>query len=107
MQLRHIVLFGFVDGTTPEAISEVVRRFAALKEAVPDLESFEWGANCSPEGKDKGHSHAFVLTFRSAKARDAYLPHPAHAAFVQWVRPLLSSSTVIDYWVDGKVPTSV
>jgi hypothetical protein len=35
------------------------------------------------------------------------LPHPAHAAFVQWVRPLLSSSTVIDYWVDGKVPTSV
>jgi Stress responsive A/B Barrel Domain len=104
MKLRHVVLFGFKEGTSAEAISELVRRFEALKDSVPDIASSEWGSNCSTEGKNRGHSHAFVLTFPSAKARDEYLPHPAHRAFVEWARPLISSSTVVDYWVDGDIP---
>jgi Stress responsive A/B Barrel Domain len=104
MQLRHIVLFGFKDGTSSETISEVVQRFSALRESVPNVSSFEWGANCSLEGLNNGHSHAFVLTFPSATARDAYLPHPAHQAFVEWVSPVIASATVIDYWIDGSVP---
>jgi hypothetical protein len=104
MKLRHIVLFGFVAGTSPGAISEVVRRFAALRTLVPNIDSFEWGENCSPENLHKGHSHAFLLTFPSAEARDAYLPHPAHQAFVEWVSPFVSSATVIDYWVAESPP---
>ena len=103
MNLRHVVLFGFVDEARDAA--EVVRRFAALQKSVPGVEAFEWGKNCSPEGLHHGHSHAFILTFGSAEARDAYLIHPEHAAFGTWVKPLLSSVTVVDYWVGNTTET--
>ena len=59
MTLRHVVLFGFGKDQSPAAIAEVVRRFAELKELVPGIDDFEWGENSSPEGLDRGHSHAF------------------------------------------------
>lgn len=99
MKLRHVVLFGFANGVSAATIAEVVRRFAELKTLVPGVEAFEWGENASPEGLDRGHSHAFLLTFGSAEARDAYLPHPNHVAFADLVKPLLSTATVVDYWV--------
>ena len=99
MALRHVVLFGFAEGTSEATLLDVARRFGELRALVPGVLSFEWGKNCSVEGLDKGHSHAFVLTFPSEEARDAYLPHPAHKAFVDFVGPHLSSSTVVDYWV--------
>jgi len=99
MKLRHVVLFGFVDETRDGA--EVVRRFAALQTSVPGVEAFEWGSNSSPEGLNHGLSHAFLLTFASAAARDAYLVHPEHAAFGAWVKPLLSAVTVVDYGIEG------
>jgi Stress responsive A/B Barrel Domain len=99
MKLRHVVLFGFVSDASEAAIAEVVRRFAELKTLVPGMDAFEWGKNCSPEGVDRGHSHAFLLTFNSSEARDAYLVHPNHVAFSEWVRSLVSTVTVVDYWV--------
>ena len=95
MKLRHVVLFGFVAGTD---VGEVARRFGALKTSVPRVEAFEWGEDCSPEGLADGRTHAFVLTFDTAAARDAYLIHPEHQAFVDWVKPSLAAATVIDYW---------
>jgi hypothetical protein len=104
MTLRHVVLFGFGETQTPAAIAEVVRRFAELRTLVPDVDDFEWGESSSPEGLHSGHSHAFLLTFANASARDAYLVHPNHAAFSNWVRPFVSTVTVLDYWVESKAP---
>jgi hypothetical protein len=61
MKLRHVVLFGFGDATSPAEIAEVVRRFTGLKALVPGIDSLEWGVNSSPEGLERGHSHAFLL----------------------------------------------
>ena len=102
MKLRHVVLFGFASAASDATIAEVVRRFAELKTLVPKVDAFEWGKNCSPEGIDRGHSHAFLLTFGSSEARDAYLIHPNHVAFSDWVRSLVSNVTVVDYWVSDK-----
>ena len=104
MKLRHVVLFGFGEQTSPAEIAEVIRRFAGLKALIPGIEDFEWGENASPEGLHQGHSHAFLLTFASAEARDAYLVHPDHAAFANWVRPFVSSVTVLDYWAKSQTP---
>jgi hypothetical protein len=101
MTLRHVVFFGFGKAQSPAAIVEVIRRFSELKELVPGIEDFEWGENSSPEGLDNGHSHAFLLTFANAQARDAYLVHPDHAAFANWVQPFVSSVTVLDYLVQN------
>jgi hypothetical protein len=42
-----------------------------------------------------------VPTLSSGEARDAYLTHPQHVAFTDWVKPFLASATVVDYWTDG------
>lgn len=98
-RLRHIVMFGFKEGTSENEVAEIARRFAALRDLVPGIEAFEWGENNSPEGKSQGLTHCFVLTFASAEARDAYLPHPDHQAFAGFARQWIEKVTVFDYWV--------
>jgi hypothetical protein len=100
-KLRHVVLFGFKPGAREAQIDELVTRFRALHGLVPDIDAFEWGTNSSPEGLSHGHSHAFTLTFASDAARDGYLVHPDHQAFVKFAGPLLEKSLVIDYWAQA------
>lgn len=96
-RLRHVVLFGFKPETNAAEIAEIVRRFAALKALVPGIDAFEWGENNSTEGLSNGLSHCFFLTFENAAARDAYLPHPDHKAFADWVGQWVETVTVVDY----------
>lgn len=96
--LRHIVLFGFKDGTGPADVGKIVDAFVALQHTIPEIKAFEWGTNVSPENKNNGLTHAFIATFHSAADRDAYLPHPDHVAFTQLVGPFVENVTVVDYW---------
>jgi quinol monooxygenase YgiN len=100
-RLRHVVLFGFRPGASATQLDELVSRFRALASLVPDIEAFEWGRDNSPEGLGQGHTHCFTLTFASEAARDAYLPHPAHQAFVAWAGPLIAKALVVDYWAQS------
>ena len=74
--LRHVVLIRFKPETAPDRIRAIESAFAALQAKIAGIEALEWGTNCSPEGKDQGFTHCFLLTFASAAARDAYLPPP-------------------------------
>jgi len=96
--LRHVVLFRFKPGADAEAI---VARFRALRDLVPGVGDLEWGGDVSPEGLGQGHTHAFTLTFSSEADRDAYLVHPHHKAFVEWVSPFIERALVVDYWAKG------
>jgi hypothetical protein len=98
-RLRHVVLFGFKSETTERDVKEIARRFAELQTLIPGISDFEWGENNSPEGKDQGLSHCFLLTFDTEAARDAYLPHPDHVAFASWAGQWIERVTVVDYWV--------
>jgi hypothetical protein len=95
------VLFGFKPSASEAQVEELVTRFRALQGLVPGIDAFEWGANSSPEGLAQGHSHCFTLTFASDAARDGYLVHPDHLAFVNIAGPLLEKSLVVDYWAQG------
>jgi len=99
-QLRHVVLFKFKEGTTPEAIQEVEAAFTALPTKIPEIKGYEWGTNNSPEGLDKGFTHCFFLTFDSEEGRAVYLPHPDHKAFGAVLTPHLDDVLVLDYWVE-------
>ncbi len=97
-ELNHVVLIKFKEGANPEQIKKVEEAFAALKEKVPGVTSLRWGTNVSPEKKNKGFTHAFVLTFASDKDRDGYLIHPAHKAFGGVLGPVVDDVMVIDFW---------
>jgi hypothetical protein len=96
--LRHVVIFKFKDSSTPADVQKVVDGFRGLKAKIPQIASFEYGTNNSPEGLNDGFTHCFLVTFKTDKDRDAYLPHPAHKAFVDILKPHLEKAMVIDYW---------
>jgi hypothetical protein len=96
--LRHVVLYKFKDGTTPAQLQEVIDAFAGLPKKIDAIVAFEHGENVSNEGKSEGLTHAFVVTFRDEKGREAYLKHPAHDEYVQVVRDKREKVVVFDYW---------
>ncbi len=96
--LRHVVMFSFKEGSTPEQIKTVTDAFAALPQKIKQIKTFEWGTNNSPEELAQGYTHCFFLSFASEKDRAIYLPHPAHKAFGDVLRPILDKVLVFDYW---------
>ena len=85
--------------TTPEQIRQVTDAFRDLRKKIPGITAFEDGVNNSPEGKNLGFTHVYMLTFEDAAARDAYLPHPEHAKFGQLLGQLgvVADAFVVDY----------
>ncbi len=96
-KVEHVVMFKFKEGTPPEKIAEIEREFSALRVHIPQIAQYEYGTNVSPEGLDKGFTHCFIVTFNNEADRDAYLPHPAHKAFVDILKPHLEDVHVIDF----------
>jgi hypothetical protein len=96
--LRHVVLFKFKSTATPDDVKKIVQAFGELPKKISEIHSFEWGTDVSPEGKSQGFTHCFLVTFKTEKDRDIYLPHAAHKEFVGIVRPHLDGVLVVDYW---------
>jgi len=99
MTIRHIVLLRFKQDTPASEQAHCVRDFADLAALIDGIAAFEHGANISPEGLDKGYTHAATITFASPASRDAYLVHAAHLAFVARLKPWLDEVLVFDYRV--------
>jgi hypothetical protein len=97
MAVKHIVLLKFTDATGQTVVEALAQAFGALPSLIPGIVSFEAGENISPEGLSHGFTHAFEMTFVDLAARDAYLPHEQHQAFVQRLKPCLADVLVVDY----------
>jgi hypothetical protein len=101
--VRHVVVFKYKPGATEAQIREVTDAFRALKDRIPGIVSFEHGVNNSPEGKNLGFTHVYVLTFEDAEARDAYLPHPEHRTFGELLGRvgIFEDAFVVDFVPEG------
>ena len=101
--LRHVVIFKYKPHTTEDQIRQVTDAFQALQHSIPGIRAFEHGVNNSPEGKNLGFTHVYMLTFDTPEARDAYLPHTEHAQFGALLGQLnvLADVFVVDYVPEG------
>lgn len=97
--IRHVLLFRFHPEAAPASIQLFIDTFRQLKDKIEGILSFESGENNSVEGLNKNFTQVCVLTFANLKARDAYLPHPEHRKFVEWMSGLsiVADLLVIDY----------
>jgi hypothetical protein len=97
--VRHVVVFKYKEDAPQSKIKQVNDSFRDLQTKIPGIVDFEYGINNSPEGKDQGFSHVYLLTFESAEARDNYLPHPEHKKFGLLLGSLdiLEDVFVVDY----------
>ncbi len=96
--LRHVVAFKFKADATKEQVDALIKDFADLKNKIPEIQSFEWGRNNSPEGFNKGFTHCFILTFANEQDRDIYLLHPAHKAFGNTHGSIIADGFVVDFY---------
>lgn len=97
--VRHIVVFKYKPDASEDQIKQVTQAFRDLKNRIPGITAFEDGVNNSPEKKNLGFTHVYVLTFEDVAARDAYLPHPEHKKFGQLLGKLgvVADAFVVDY----------
>ncbi|MEM6776779.1 MAG: Dabb family protein [Planctomycetota bacterium] len=98
--LRHVVMFQFKSSSSDADVERVVDAFRELPSQIPEIADFEYGVNNSPENLNDDLTHCFLVTFASEEDRAAYLPHPAHLAFVDVLKPHLEKVVVIDYWCE-------
>ncbi len=94
---RHVVFFKFKGSATPEQVKHIEDEFRKLPSKMEFITGFEWGTNVSPENLNDGFTHCFLVTFKDQAGVEAYLPHPAHQAFVSILKPLLDKVCVVDY----------
>ena len=92
-------MFRFRPDAPPDGVARVEAGFARLATEIGGIAGFEWGTNNSPEPLGEGYSHIFLVTFEDEAARDAYLPHPKHQAFVQLLlgEGILDRAHVLDF----------
>jgi hypothetical protein len=95
--LRHVVMFQFKESSSPKDIQKVVDAFNALPSKIDTIKDYEFGTNNSPEGLNDGFTHVFLVTFADDAGRAKYLPHPAHLAFVEVLKPYLEKVMVLDF----------
>ena len=97
--VRHIVVFKYKPEATPDQIRQITEAFGELRTKIPGITGFEHGVNNSPEGRNLGFTHVYLLTFENVAARDAYLPHPEHKKFGELLGTLgiVADVFVVDY----------
>ena len=78
--IHHCVLVKFKGSVTVAERDAIYDDLRALKGKVDGLLGASFGPNVSPEGLGQGFDDGFVIDFRDAAARDAYLVHPDHKA---------------------------
>jgi hypothetical protein len=76
--IRHMVLVRFRSDLDLGEIDSVLGQLLALRDRIPGMVSAHAGADVSPEGLARGYTHAFVMDFTDAAARDRYLVDEDH-----------------------------
>ncbi len=78
--IRHCVLVKARPDAPAGELEAVFVDLAALKDRLPGMLAFAGGSDASPEGLQRGHTHAFTIDFADAAARDTYLADAEHKA---------------------------
>ncbi|MEU6035516.1 Dabb family protein [Actinomadura sp. NPDC047616] len=92
---RHVVMFGWVEGTTTQQ-QEVADRLLELPGIIPEIQAYSVGADA---GVNPGnHDFVVVADFADRDGYVAYRDHPAHRAVVdQYIKPLVARRAAVQY----------
>lgn len=106
-KVLHIVHFKFRADAEPHVIQKSCHDFqdlakSCLRDGKTYIHSIKAGKDMSIEGKSKGLTHTFVVTFHNVKDRDYYINEdPIHRGFAKAVVLAVEDAQVIDF-VEGQ-----
>ncbi|MDA0562734.1 Dabb family protein [Streptomonospora sp. S1-112] len=99
MTLRHIALFKWAEGVTPDQVAEVGRLLAPLPDAITQLRAYAFGPDA---GISEGaYDFAVVADVDDEEGFIAYRDHPEHQAALAVIRPLLADRAAVQFRVDA------
>ena len=78
--IRHCVLVRAKPGIPPGELAAEFDGLRTLGSRLPGMLAFAGGRDVSPEGLQRGHTHAFTIDFEDAASRDVYLVDAEHKA---------------------------
>jgi hypothetical protein len=81
--IQRIVAFKFKEGSSQEAIQQHMNHFAALKDSIPQIQSYRAGQTFPADYEGTGdYDVLHYSTFDSEEAIEEYFNHPAHQRFI-------------------------
>jgi hypothetical protein len=95
--IRHIVLMKPIENVAPALVEAARVGLTTLSTEIPGIHAYAFGQNNSPERISRGFELGFTVDFVDAAARDAYLPHPAHQAYIPAVQAIAAELLVFDF----------
>lgn len=78
--IRHCVLIRARADAPAGELASAFDGLRALGSRLSGMTAFAGGADVSPEGLQRGYTHAFTIDFTDEEARDAYLIDAEHKA---------------------------
>ncbi len=97
--LVHIVFWRFKERALgrnkAENAAELARQLLALPDQIPDIRSFEVGADVV--GSPASFDLALLSVFDSREALERYRAHPAHVAVLPFIEAVTADRAVVDY----------
>ena len=97
--VQHIVLMKFQPDATEEQIANIFTQLAELRSLIPGIDHFSGGPCTSQEGRNKGYTHGFLMTFENQAALDTYLPHPEHGRVKAAILAIVDEVLAFDFEV--------
>lgn len=94
--VRHVVVFSWKGGVTPEQIEGVSAALRRLPVVIPEIRDYRFGPDL---GVNEGNADFVVVAdFDSLDDYLVYRDHPDHRAVVnETIRPLLADRTAVQY----------
>jgi hypothetical protein len=90
--ITHIVMMKFADAADRD---EAKKRLEELPAAIPQIRSLTVGLDVV--GSEVSQDLALITTHDSIDDLKGYQSHPVHVEFGGWLRPLLTSRSVVDF----------
>lgn len=99
MTIRHIALFRFAEGTTPEQVAALANGLNELPKAISAIRSYRHGpdAGVNPKSWD----YAVIGEFESTEGYLTYRDHPVHQKLIaDYVNPIVADRAGIQLKLD-------
>lgn len=95
-EILHVVLVRWAATSAPDVVARLDAAADVAREAIPGVLELVHGPSVSVEHLEQGYDHCLHVRFADAAARDAYLPHPAHAPLAELISTNAETFVVFD-----------
>lgn len=97
--LQHVVLLNFSRELSSDEHAELARQIRAWPEEIGGFLELRFGRDLTGN-RTRGYEYLLFQAFPNEASLKAYLTHPAHRAFGDWVHERGCVEIAFDYFVD-------